>query len=109
MALIQCANKSNEILEKLFLEAYAETDGNKYVNILRDRLYFIFNNQEDVVMDEDFPDTPPIKDMGRSWENDFSLHLGELKLKYQKQEDDNQCIFLGDFLVYFCYKKDTKK
>lgn len=35
-------------------------------------------------MDEDFPDTPPIKDMGRSWENDFSLYLGELKLKYQK-------------------------
>lgn len=73
-----------ESLEKLFLEAYAETDGDKYVNILRDRLYFIFNNWEDVVRDEDFPDTLPIKDMGRSWENAFSLYLGELELKYQK-------------------------
>lgn len=73
-----------ESLEKLFLEAYAETDGDKYVNILRDRLYFIFNNWEDVVRDEDFPDTLPIKDMGRSWKNAFSLYLGELELKYQK-------------------------
>lgn len=71
-----------ESLEKLFLEAYAETDGDKYVNMLRNRLYFIFDNWEDVVRDEDFPDTLPIRNMGRSWENAFSLYLGELKLKY---------------------------
>ena len=71
-------------LEKLFLEAYAETDGDKYVNTLRDRLYFIFNNWEDVVRDEDFPDTLPIRGMDRSWQNAFSLYLGELELKYQK-------------------------
>ena len=71
-----------ESLEKLFLEAYAETDGNKYVNMLRNRLYFIFDNWEDVVRDEDFPDTLPIRNMGRSWENAFSLYLGELELKY---------------------------
>ena len=70
-----------ESLEKLFLEAYAETDGDKYVNMLRNRLYFIFNNWEDVVRDEDFPDTPPIRNMGRSWEDAFSLYLGELELK----------------------------
>lgn len=75
-----------ESLEKLFLEAYAETNGDKYVNTLRDRLYFIFNNWEDVVRDEDFPDTLPIKDMGRSWENAFDLYLGELQLKYAKIE-----------------------
>lgn len=73
-------------LEKLFLEAYAETNGDKYVNTLKDRLYFIFNNWEDVVRDEDFPDTLPIKDMGRSWENAFDLYLGELQLKYAKIE-----------------------
>ena len=71
-------------LEKLFLEAYAETDGDKYVNTLRHRLYFIFNNWEDVVRDEDFPDTLPIRGMDRSWQNAFSLYLGELELKYQK-------------------------
>ena len=36
--------------------------------------------------DEDFPDTLPIKDMGRSWENAFDLYLGELQLKYAKIE-----------------------
>lgn len=71
-----------ESLEKLFLEAYAETDGNKYLNMLRDRLYRIFDNWEDVVRDEDFPDTLPIRNMGRSWENAFSLYLDELRLKY---------------------------
>lgn len=71
-----------ESLEKLFLEAYAETDEDKYINMLRSRLYFIFDNWEDVVKDEDFPDTLPIRNMGRSWEDAFSLYLGELELKY---------------------------
>ena len=105
MALIQCTNKSNEILEKLFLEAYAETDGDKYVNILRDRLYSIFNNWEDVVRDEDFPDTLPIRGMDRSWQNTFSLYLDELKLKYQKQGDDSQCVFWMTYQRVFVTKK----
>ena len=71
-----------ETLEKLFLEAYAETDGDEYVNKLRNRLYLIFDNWEDVVRDEDFPDTLPIRNMGRSWENAFSIYLDELELKY---------------------------
>ena len=71
-----------ESLEELFLEAYAETDGDKFVNMLRNRLYSIFDNWEDVVRDEDFPDTLPIRNMGRSWENAFSIYLGELRLKY---------------------------
>ena len=83
----RCRNENQnsneqESLEKLFLEAYAETDGDKYVNMLRNRLYFIFDNWEDVVRDEDFPDTLPIRNMGRSWENAFSLYLGELESKY---------------------------
>lgn len=83
----RCRNENQnsneqESLEKLFLEAYAETDGDKYVNKLRNRLYFIFDNWEDVVRDEDFPDTLPIRNMGRSWQNAFSIYLGELELKY---------------------------
>lgn len=73
-----------ESLEKLFLEAYAETDGDKYVNMLRNRLHFIFDNWEDVVKDEDFPDsdTSLLRNSGRSWQNVFFLFLRELKVKH---------------------------
>lgn len=71
-----------EPLENLFLEAYAETDGDKYTNMLRNRLYLIFSNWEDVVRDEDFPDSLPLRGSGRSWQNAFSIYLGELELKY---------------------------
>lgn len=74
--------EEREPLENLFLEAYAETDSDIYTDMLRKRLYFIFDNWEDAVRDEDFPDSLPLRGCGRSWQNAFSIYLDELKLKY---------------------------
>ena len=86
-----------EPLENLFLETYAETDGDKYINKLRERLYYIFNNWESVVREEDFPETLNFEFdflIGRNeyegrekegWQEAFDIFLNNIRTKYTYQ------------------------
>lgn len=84
--LLQETDYTEEVtLESLCLDAYADAGRCELIDALRQRLLNIFENWENIVQDEDFPDCDSFElSRGgiRGWQSVFELALMEMEQKY---------------------------
>ena len=72
-------------IESLFLDAYADMQGEGPVDLLRQRLLCIFENWEKVLKNEDFPECRIFelsRGEVREWQDVFDIALLEMKERY---------------------------
>ena len=83
--LQETGRKDEASLESLYLDAYADTEGGKSVDLLRQRLLGVFENWDNIVRDEDFPDCDIFKlsrGGARGWQSVFKIALMEMEQRF---------------------------